>query len=82
MLALDTIVELSDCVMESCAMNGISYSADMSTEGYYLTKERFIELLDRSIHRIWLLWTERERFTIAEESCTQAVKRMKRSSAI
>lgn len=51
LLASDTIFELSDCFMESCASNGISYSADMSTNGYFLTKERFTELLDRNIHR-------------------------------
>lgn len=51
LLAHDTIVELSDCFIESCAVNGVSYSADMSTNGYFLTKERFIELLDRNVHR-------------------------------
>ena len=51
LLAPETIVELSDSFMESCAWNGISYSADMSTNGYYLTKERFIELLARNVHR-------------------------------
>lgn len=51
MLVPDTIVELSDSFLESCSKNGISYSADMSTNGYFLTKERFLELLDRNVSR-------------------------------
>ncbi|WP_232510200.1 radical SAM/SPASM domain-containing protein [Paenibacillus crassostreae] len=51
MLAFDAIIELSDSFMKSCASMGIDYSADMSTNGYFLTKERFKELLYRNVRR-------------------------------
>ncbi|MDO3676224.1 radical SAM/SPASM domain-containing protein [Paenibacillus ehimensis] len=51
LLVPDTIAELSDSFLESCAKNGVRYSADMSTNGYFLTKERLMELVDRNVRR-------------------------------
>jgi uncharacterized protein len=51
LLAFDTIIELSNHMLESCGANGVSYSSDMSTNGYLLTKERFAMLLERKVRR-------------------------------
>jgi uncharacterized protein len=54
LLAFDTIVELSDSFLNSCADHGIDYTADMSTNGYFLTRERFTELLRRNVRRFMI----------------------------
>ncbi|WP_369345668.1 radical SAM protein [Caldalkalibacillus mannanilyticus] len=51
LLAYESIIELSDSFLKSCAENHVSYSADMSTNGYFLTKERCKELLKRNVRR-------------------------------
>ncbi|WP_166240339.1 radical SAM/SPASM domain-containing protein [Paenibacillus turpanensis] len=51
LLEYDTILELSDSFLASCSGAGISYSADMSTNGYFLTRERFLELVRRHVTR-------------------------------
>lgn len=51
LLAFDIIMELSDHFLACCALNGVGYSADMSTNGYFLSRERFVALLDRNINR-------------------------------
>ncbi|MBW7475237.1 radical SAM protein [Paenibacillus oenotherae] len=49
--AADVLTELSQAFKMSCASANIRYSADMSTNGYELTKERLIQLLDLNVHR-------------------------------
>ncbi|MFC4597983.1 radical SAM protein [Cohnella hongkongensis] len=51
LLAFDAIMELSDSFMDSCARNGAGYSADMSTNGYGLTKEKLVQLAERQVRR-------------------------------
>jgi uncharacterized protein len=51
MLAFDTIAELSDVFLRSCGNETIGYNADISTNGYFLTKETFIQLLQMNVHR-------------------------------
>ncbi len=54
LLVPGAIAELSDSFLECCERNGVEYSADMSTNGYFLTKERFTELLNRSVRRFMI----------------------------
>jgi len=51
LLGPGVITELSDSFLESCKSHGVDYSADMSTNGYFLTRERFAELLGRNVRR-------------------------------
>lgn len=51
LLAAETIVELSQAFKTSCESAGIGYSADMSTNGYLLTRERLAQLLDLHVQR-------------------------------
>ena len=51
LLAFDTILELSDSFMDSCRRGGARYSADMSTNGYGLTKTRLARLVERQVRR-------------------------------
>ena len=54
LLAYDTIIELSDSFIEACESSGIGYTADMSTNGYLLTPERFAALLERRVSRFMI----------------------------
>ncbi len=54
LLAYEAIVELSDSFMKSCEVSGIAYAADMSTNGYLLTLDRFVALLDRQVRRFMI----------------------------
>lgn len=51
LLAADVLTELSKSFKMSCASASIGYSADMSTNGYELTKERLMQLLDLHVRR-------------------------------
>ncbi len=51
LLAFDAIAELSDSFMDSCRRGGARYSADMSTNGYGLTKEKLAALIERQVRR-------------------------------
>jgi len=54
LLAQGTIAGLSDAFLDSCKKNGVEYTADMSTNGYFLTKKRFTELLNRNVRRFMI----------------------------
>ncbi|MEF2968168.1 radical SAM protein [Paenibacillus sp. M1] len=45
------IERLSRSFMASCEQSGAGYSAEMSTNGYYLTRERFEQMLDLNVGR-------------------------------
>lgn len=45
------IERLSRSFMASCERSGAAYSAEMSTNGYYLTRERFVQMLDLQVER-------------------------------
>jgi uncharacterized protein len=51
MLNFQAIAELSDTFMRSCEKEAIGYSADMSTNGYFLTKDKFLQLLQMKVQR-------------------------------
>lgn len=50
-LALDVIKELSESILKTVEENNISFSAEMSTNGYLLTSESFRSLLDLNVRR-------------------------------
>ena len=52
LLAPHIIADLSASFLESCRANNVDYVADMSTNGYDLTKERFLELLTWQVRRL------------------------------
>ncbi|NEW05898.1 radical SAM protein [Paenibacillus sp. SYP-B3998] len=54
LLVPEIIAELSDSFLESCSRYGVGYSADMSTNGYFLTMERFAEMLERNVCRFMI----------------------------
>lgn len=51
LLAPHVIERLSRSFMDSCEANGAVYGAEMSTNGYYLTRERFEQMLDLHVER-------------------------------
>lgn len=54
LLAPEIIAELSASFLESCNAHNIVYMADMSTNGYFLTKERFLEMLSWQVRRFMI----------------------------
>lgn len=54
LLALDTIGELSEAFLHTAMKYGVSYTADMTTNGYYLTQQVFQQLLSWSIKRFMI----------------------------
>ncbi len=54
LLAPEIIADLSASFLESCNANNVVYGADMSTNGYHLTKERFQELLGLHVRRFMI----------------------------
>lgn len=51
LLAPHVIQRLSGAFIEACNRYDVAYNAEISTNGYYLTRERFEELLDWHIDR-------------------------------
>ncbi|MDQ0201530.1 radical SAM/SPASM domain-containing protein [Neobacillus ginsengisoli] len=51
MLALDVIQELSESILKTVNQHDISYTAEMSTNGYLLTSEAFRSLLNWNVRR-------------------------------
>lgn len=51
LLAPHVIERLSRSFMASCEASGAVYGAEMSTNGYYLTRERFEQMLDLHVER-------------------------------
>jgi uncharacterized protein len=51
MLALDVIQDLSESILKTVNQHDISYTAEMSTNGYLLTSDAFRSLLNRNVRR-------------------------------
>ncbi len=51
LLAPEIIGELSASFLQSCAAHDVEYTADIATNGYHLTPERFLQLLHWRIRR-------------------------------
>jgi uncharacterized protein len=51
LLALDIIEELSEAIVEWTNRHGVTYQAEMSTNGYYLSKETLQRLLKYKVNR-------------------------------
>lgn len=51
LLAPHVIERLSGAFIEACSRNDAAYNAEISTNGYYLTRERFEQLLDWHVDR-------------------------------
>lgn len=49
LLVPDVLGELSESFMKSCSINGVDYSAEIATNGYFLTEELFRQLLNWQI---------------------------------
>ncbi|MEK3872936.1 MULTISPECIES: radical SAM/SPASM domain-containing protein [unclassified Paenibacillus] len=45
------IERLSNSFIEACGQNGAAYGAEMSTNGYYLTRDRLEQMLDLHVRR-------------------------------
>lgn len=54
LLALDVIAELSESFLKTAESHDIQYSAEMSTNGYLLTKETFLTLLNYNIRHFMI----------------------------
>ncbi len=54
LLAMDVIGELSRSFLASFNSYGIDYSADMATNGFHLTKDKFLQLLQWHIRRFMI----------------------------
>ncbi|NSL52537.1 radical SAM/SPASM domain-containing protein [Calidifontibacillus erzurumensis] len=54
MLAFDIIGELSESILETTAKHNINYSAEMTTNGYFLTLEKFRALLNWHVRRFMI----------------------------
>ncbi|MEX1029485.1 MAG: radical SAM protein [Paenibacillaceae bacterium] len=54
LLAPEIIADLSASFIESCHAHNVEYVADMSTNGYHLTKERFQEMLRWQVRRFMI----------------------------
>ncbi|WP_025684023.1 radical SAM/SPASM domain-containing protein [Paenibacillus maysiensis] len=51
LLAPHVIEQLSQSFIRSCDQHGVLYGAEISTNGYYLSRERFEQLLDWRVER-------------------------------
>jgi uncharacterized protein len=54
LLAPEIIADLSASFIESCHVHNVVYTADMSSNGYLLTKERFLEMLKWQVRRFMI----------------------------
>ena len=52
LLALDVIKEISEEIIEWAAAYGVTYQAEISTNGYYLSKETMQTLLAYGVNRV------------------------------
>lgn len=54
LLALDVIEELSECILNTVQKHEITYSAEISTNGYLLTEQSFRTLLNCHVRRFMI----------------------------
>ena len=52
LLVPQVIEQLSKSFISTCEKYGVTYNAEMSTNGYFLTRERFEQLLDWRVERL------------------------------
>ena len=54
LLALDVIVELSESILADVQKHGLTYTAEISTNGYLLTEQNFRSLLSCNVRRFMI----------------------------